>query len=119
MKDIMDMMPVGIKANKGKTIMQYFAQAWRCWKANVILKVPDMLDPIQNMILKYVKQKADWRTNSAYYNRERIKRGATVDETVCKKNLDRPTCLYKKTFTNTKNIQISRNKFNGFIQSYR
>ena len=27
------------------------------------------------------------RTNIAHYNRERIKRGATVDKTVCKKNL--------------------------------
>ena len=48
------------------------------------------------MILRYVKQKADWWTNSAYYNRARIKRGATVDKTVCKKNLGRLTRLYLK-----------------------
>ena len=30
------------------------------------------------MILRYVKAKADWWTNTAHYNRERIKRGATV-----------------------------------------
>ncbi len=34
------------------------------------------------MILRYVKQKADWWTNVAHYNRERIRRGATVDKTV-------------------------------------
>jgi pre-mRNA-processing factor 8 len=49
------------------------------------------------MILRYVKQKADWWTNSAYYNRERIKRGATVDKTVCKKNLGRLTRLNLKS----------------------
>ena len=30
------------------------------------------------MILRYVKSKADWWTNTAHYNRERIRRGATV-----------------------------------------
>jgi len=28
------------------------------------------------MILRYVKAKADWWTNAAHYNRERIRRGA-------------------------------------------
>ena len=40
--------------------------------------------PIENMILRYVKAKADWWTNIAHYNRERIKRGGTVDKTVVK-----------------------------------
>ena len=35
-------------------------------------------------------------TNIAHYNRERIKRGATVDKTVCKKNLGRLTRLWLK-----------------------
>lgn len=39
---------------------------------------------------------ADWWTNVAHYNRERIKRGATVDKTVCKKNLGRLTRLWLK-----------------------
>lgn len=69
MKDITDMMPEGIKANKAKTIMQHLAEAWRCWKANIPWKVPGMPGPIENMILRYVKQKADWWTNAAYYNR--------------------------------------------------
>jgi len=43
-----------------------------------------------------VKQKADWWTNVAHYNRERIRRGATVDKTVCRKNLGRLTRLYLK-----------------------
>ncbi|CAF1285673.1 unnamed protein product [Rotaria magnacalcarata] len=49
-----------------------------------------------NMILWYVKAKADWWTSTAHYNRERIRRGATVDKTVCKKNLGRLTRLYLK-----------------------
>ncbi|CAM9375519.1 unnamed protein product, partial [Ectocarpus sp. 8 AP-2014] len=48
------------------------------------------------MILRYVKAKADWWTNIAHYNRERIRRGATVDKTVCKKNLGRLTRLWLK-----------------------
>jgi PROCN (NUC071) domain len=39
---------------------------------------------------------ADWWTNVAHYNRERIRRGATVDKTVCRKNLGRLTRLYLK-----------------------
>ena len=96
MFDITDMMPEGVKANKAKTILQHLSEAWRCWKANIPWKVPGLPAPIENMILRYVKAKADWWTNAAYYNRERIKRGATVDKTVCKKNLGRLTRLYLK-----------------------
>ncbi|KAH7665533.1 Pre-mRNA-processing-splicing factor 8 protein [Dioscorea alata] len=48
------------------------------------------------MILRYVKSKADWWTNVAHYNLERIRRGATVDKTVCRKNLGRLTRLWLK-----------------------
>lgn len=61
-----------------------------------IRQVPGLPTPIENMILRYVKMKADWWTNTAHYNRERIRRGATVDKTVCKKNLGRLTRLYLK-----------------------
>ena len=33
------------------------------------LQVPGLPAPIENMILRYVKMKADWWTNAAYYNR--------------------------------------------------
>ena len=94
--DIIDMMPDGIKANKTQTIMQHLAEAWRCWKANIPWKVAGLPAPVENMIIRYIKAKADWWTNAAYFNRERIKRGATVDKTVCKKNLGRLTRLYLK-----------------------
>jgi len=48
------------------------------------------------MILRYVKAKADWWTSVAHFNRERIRRGATVDKTVAKKNLGRLTRLWLK-----------------------
>ncbi|KAJ1548923.1 Pre-mRNA-processing-splicing factor 8, partial [Cladochytrium tenue] len=64
--------------------------------ANIPWKVPGLPTPIENMILRYVKSKADWWTSVAHYNRERIRRGATVDKTVCKKNLGRLTRLYLK-----------------------
>lgn len=62
----------------------------------LLFQVPGLPTPIENMILRYVKAKADWWTNTAHYNRERIRRGATVDKTVCKKNLGRLTRLYLK-----------------------
>jgi pre-mRNA-processing factor 8 len=76
--------------------MRAHLQAWRCWKANIPWKVPGLPGPVENMILRYIKQKADWWTNVAHYNRERIRRGATVDKTVCKKNLGRLTRLNLK-----------------------
>ena len=72
------------------------ASCMLCRKANIPWKVPGLPAPIENMILRYVKQKADWWTNVAHYNRERIRRGATVDKTVCRKNLGRLTRLYLK-----------------------
>jgi pre-mRNA-processing factor 8 len=41
-----------------------------CFKANVPWKVPGLPLPIENMILRYVKSKADWWTNVAHYNRQ-------------------------------------------------
>lgn len=58
--------------------------------------MPGLPAPIENMILRYVKSKADWWTNVAHYNRERIRRGATVDKTVARKNLGRLTRLWLK-----------------------
>ncbi|WVN88199.1 pre-mRNA-processing-splicing factor 8 [Cryptococcus depauperatus CBS 7841] len=96
MHDILDMMPEGVKQNKAKTILQHLSEAWRCWKANIPWKVPGMPAPIENIILRYVKSKADWWTSVAHYNRERIRRGATVDKAVVRKNLGRLTRLYLK-----------------------
>ncbi len=115
MHDILDMMPESIKQNKAKTILQHLSEAWRCWKANIPWKVPGMPTAIENIILRYIKSKADWwtslvlsliplrglhQTNDldrvAHYNRERIRRGATVDKAVVKKNLGRLTRLYLK-----------------------
>lgn len=96
MHDILDMMPEGVKQQKARVILQHLSEAWRCWKANIPWKVPGLPAPVENMILRYVKQKADWWTQVAHYNRERIRRGATVDKTVCRKNLGRLTRLYLK-----------------------
>ncbi|KAI6213256.1 WD repeat-containing protein 48-like protein [Aphelenchoides besseyi] len=96
MHDILDCMPSGVRQNKARVILQHLSEAWRCWKANIPWKVPNLPTPIENMILRYVKAKADWWTNSAHYNRERVRRGATVDKTVVKKNLGRLTRLYLK-----------------------
>ncbi|KYQ89964.1 hypothetical protein DLAC_08534 [Tieghemostelium lacteum] len=96
MHDILDRMPEGVRANKSKVILQHLSESWRCWKANIPWKVPGLPVPIENMILRYVKAKADWWTNVSHYQRERIKRGATIDKTACKKNLGRLTRLWLK-----------------------
>ncbi|KAF2416127.1 pre-mRNA processing splicing factor 8 [Tothia fuscella] len=97
MADLMDMMPEGIRQNKVQTVLQHLSEAWRCWKSNIPWKVPGLPAPIENIILRYVKSKADWWTSVAHYNRERIRRGATVDKTVAKKNLGRLTRLWLKS----------------------
>jgi pre-mRNA-processing factor 8 len=80
MHDIIDMMPESIRQNKAKTIIQHLSEAWRCWKANsgfnnsmqsdcadnllsVPWKVPGMPTAIENIILRYIKSKADWWTS--------------------------------------------------------
>jgi hypothetical protein len=51
---------------------------------------------IESILLRYVKNKSDHYTSVAHFNRERIRRGATVDKAVVKKNLGRLTRLYLK-----------------------
>ena len=73
MADLMDMMPEGIKQNKVNTVLQHLSEAWRCWKSNIPWKVPGLPAPLENIILRYVKSKADWWISVAHYNRERIR----------------------------------------------
>ncbi|KAK3956927.1 NUC071 domain-containing protein [Pseudoneurospora amorphoporcata] len=96
MADLLDMMPEGIKQSKVNTVLQHLSEAWRCWKSNIPWKVPGLPAAIENIILRYVKSKADWWISVAHYNRERIRRGATVDKTVAKKNVGRLTRLWLK-----------------------
>ncbi|KAJ5028389.1 NUC071 domain-containing protein [Bipolaris maydis] len=92
----LELRAAGIKQNKVNTVLQHLSEAWRCWKSNIPWKVPGLPAPIENIILRYVKSKADWWISVAHYNRERIRRGATVDKTVAKKNLGRLTRLWLK-----------------------
>ncbi|ELP90364.1 pre-mRNA-processing-splicing factor, putative [Entamoeba invadens IP1] len=95
--EINEMMPEGIKNSKAKVIMQHLSEAWRCWKANIPWKVQGLPEPIENMIVRYVKKKADWWTDVAHYTRERTKRGCTADKSVTKKNVGRLTRLWLKS----------------------
>lgn len=96
LRDILDLIPPGIRQNKSKTVLQHLSEAWRCWKANIPWKVPGMPKPVEQIIEKYVKAKADGWISVAHYNRERIRKGATVDKAVSKKNLGRLTRLWIK-----------------------
>lgn len=81
--------------------------------------MPGLPIPIENMILRYVKAKADWWTNTAHYNRERIRRGATVDKTVCKKNLGRLTRLYLKAEQERQHNYLKVNSNSQPVESRR
>ncbi|VEU19289.1 DEKNAAC100659 [Brettanomyces naardenensis] len=96
MRDILDMIPAGVRQNKSKTVLQHLSEAWRCWKANVPWKVPGMPKPVEEIIEKYIKAKADGWISVAHYNRARIQKGATADKAVAKKNLGRLTRLWVK-----------------------
>ncbi|KAA8494906.1 Pre-mRNA-processing-splicing factor 8 [Porphyridium purpureum] len=97
MRDILEMMPDGVvRASKARTIMLHLSEAWRCFKANIPWKVPGFPPPVEAMISRYVKAKADWWTNMAHANREKIRRGTTVDKTVMRKNTGRLARLWLK-----------------------
>lgn len=96
MNDIMDMIPAGLKEKKSAVVLQHLSEAWRCWKANIPWQVPGMPKPIENIINHYIQEKANGWISIAHYNRERIRRGATVEKTVVKKNVGRLTRLWVK-----------------------
>lgn len=104
--DILDMMPEGIRQNKTKAILQHLSEAWRCWKASIPWKVPGMPAPIEAIILRYVKAKADHWIQVTHFNRERISKGATVDKAVAKKNLGRLTRLWFKAELERQNSYV-------------
>lgn len=97
MHDILDMIPEGLKQSKSKTILQHLSEAWRCWKANIPWKVPGLPEPIEKIIERYIKAKADGWISVAHYNRERIRKGAHIEKTVARKNLGRLTRLWIKS----------------------
>lgn len=100
MNDIMDMIPAGLKEKKSAVILQHLSEAWRCWKANIPWQVPGMPKPIEDIINHYIQEKANGWISIAHYNRERIRRGATVEKTVVKKNVGRLTRLWVKSEQN-------------------
>ncbi|KAJ1028734.1 hypothetical protein NDA16_001899 [Ustilago loliicola] len=93
MHDILDAMPEGMRQNKIKTIMSHLQEAWRACRSNTPWS-PNLPAPIENLILRYVKQKFDWWTSVAHQQRARIARGATVDKTAVRKNQGRLTRLF-------------------------
>lgn len=96
MHDILDIMPEGIRQNKAHTVMAHLSEAWRCWKANIPWKVPGIPAPLESLILRYVKQKADWWVENAERTRAKIAKEGTVDKAMLRKSTARLTRLYFK-----------------------
>jgi pre-mRNA-processing factor 8 len=59
MSDITDLMPEGIRQSKVNTVLQHLSEAWRCWKSNIPWKVPGLPAAVENVVLRYVKQKSE------------------------------------------------------------
>ncbi|XBW36857.1 hypothetical protein QEN19_002436 [Hanseniaspora menglaensis] len=89
MNDVMDMIPVGLRQQKMKTILQHLTEAWRCWKANVKWDVLGMPQPLKQLIEKYVDKKAKNWIASAKETRLRIQQGKKVEKTEIRKNTGR------------------------------
>jgi len=95
--EVLEDIPHSVKNKCAHSLIQHLCEAWRCWKANIPWKMGGLPCPVESIIFLYIKQKSNWWTSVTYYNRERIRRGATVDKTVVKKNLGRLTRLYLKS----------------------
>lgn len=108
MHDILDMIPEGIKQNKSRVVLQHLSEAWRCWKANIPWKVPGLPEQIERIIERYIRAKANNWISVTYYNRDRIRRGATVEKTVARKNLGRLTRLWIKN-EQTRQLEFAKN----------
>eukprot|EP00760_Papus_ankaliazontas_P008488 PhM_4_TR13843/c0_g1_i1/m.79014/K12856/PRPF8, PRP8; pre-mRNA-processing factor 8 len=92
-REVADMIPEGIRANKTRQVLQHFSEAWRRWRSNTPWDVPGMSEKIKALITRFVRYKAEWWTTMAHYNRERIKQGRVVDKSVVRKNDGRLTRL--------------------------
>lgn len=112
MKDILDMIPEGVRQEKSKTILQHLSEAWRCWKANVPWVVPGLPKPIENIIQRYIKAKSEGWISVAHYNREKINSGSHVEKAIVKKNLGRMTRLWVK---NEQSRQLDYQKSGPYI----
>jgi len=89
--EIADIMPEGVNTNKVHALMAHLSEAWRCWKANIPWKIPGMPPPLESLILRHVKAKADWWVSNTHYARE-----GTVDKAIVRKNTGRLVRLYLK-----------------------
>ncbi|CAN3368761.1 pre-mRNA-splicing factor 8 [Diutina catenulata] len=96
MHDILEIMPPQIQQKKSRVLLQHLSEAWRCWKANVPWKVPGLPKPVEKIILRYIEAKANGWVEMTHYNRERLRRGISMEKTMAKKNLGRLTRLHVK-----------------------
>ena len=85
MHDILDMMPEGVRANKARVILQRLIGSMEMLEDKYSMEGSRVTKPVESIILRYVKAKADWWTNIAHYNRERIKGTQQVTKLLSKK----------------------------------
>ncbi|KNH06334.1 pre-mRNA-processing-splicing factor 8-like protein [Perkinsela sp. CCAP 1560/4] len=85
-REVHDIIPESMRAKKIQLILQHFSEAWRRWKSNAPCEVHGLPAGIQALIMRFVKQKADWWTSAAYFNRKRVANGQAIDKATVRKN---------------------------------
>ena len=106
--DILEAMPPGFPHNRSQTIMRHLSEAWRCWKSATEWRVPGMPLPIEELIQRYVKSKADWWTNGAHQVREKMYAGGTIDKSAARKNQGRLTRLWIRAEKDRQNEYLAK-----------
>ena len=110
-RELNDIIPQNIRAKKIPLVLQHFSEAWRRWKSNAPVESPGLPPSIQSLILRFVKQKGDWWTSTAHFNRKRIANGQAIDKATVRKNHGRLVRLQLKEEQERQKDWIERGPF--------
>ena len=110
-RELNDIIPENLRAKKVPLILQHFSEAWRRWKSNVPVESPGLPASVQALILRFVKQKAEWWTSTAHFNRKRIANGQAIDKATVRKNHGRLVRLQIKEEQDRQRDWIERGPF--------
>lgn len=106
--EVLSLMPAGARQSKAKVILNHLSESWRCYKANIPWKVPGLPGPIEEVIARYIKLKADWWIGMTHRQRADLRRGRIVDKTLAKKNAGRLTRLWLMAEQERQSLHLCR-----------
>ncbi|EPY39064.1 pre-mRNA-processing factor 8 [Angomonas deanei] len=91
--ELREMLPENVKESVVKSIDQHLIEAFRYWKKGATWSINGVPKPIEDLIQKYVKLRAEEFIRVTQMQRKRIAEGDTVDKQAFMKNLGRLTRL--------------------------